>query len=171
MRTTMENIDKVLADPNDLEARGNLMWTATCAINGWAWPGDGWTPMHQVGHVLTSLHGLDHGNSLSVLMPHWMRHNSSRRPHTYKMFAMRVMNVDPVGKSDEQIIDEGIDRFTAFLDRIGVPTRLGQVGIGESDLQDVLDGAVKVSFGPDGNLNCNPVMTPDDVMSVLTAAL
>ena len=171
MRTTMENIDKVLADPNDLEARGNLMWTATCAINGWAWPGDGWTPMHQVGHVLTSLHGLNHGNSLSVLMPHWMRYNSARRPHTYKMFAMRVMDVDPAGKSDEQIIAEGLDRFTAFLDRIGVPTRLGQVGIGEDDLQGVLDGAMKVSFGADGNLNCNPIMTPDDVMSVLTAAL
>ncbi len=171
MRTTMENIHKVLADPNDLEARGNLMWTATCAINGWAWPGDGWTPMHQVGHVLTSLHGLNHGQSLSVLMPHWMRHNSSRRPRTYKTFAIRVMDVDPAGKSDEDIISEGIDRFTAFLDRIGVPTTLGQMGIGESDLQGILDGAVKVSFGADGNLNCNPVMTRDDVMNVLTASL
>jgi len=82
-----------------------------------------------------------------------------------------VMDVDSAGKTDEDVIAEGIDRFVAFLDRIGVPTRLGQVGIAESDLQGVLDGAVKVSFGADGNLNCNPIMTRDDVMGVLTAAL
>ena len=171
MRTTIENIAKVLDDPNDIEARGNLMWTATCAINGWAWPGDGWTPMHQIGHVLTSRHGINHGSSLTVLMPHWMRYNKSRRPHTYKSFAAAVMGVDPAGKSDEQIIDEGIDRFHAFLDTIGVPTSLGQVGITEQDLQPILDGAVKVSFGADGNLKCNPIMTKDDVMNVLKAAL
>jgi len=171
MRTTMENIPKVLKDPKDTEARGNLMWTATCAINGWAWPGDGWTPMHQVGHVLTSRHGVNHGSSLSVLMPHWMRYNKLRRRHTYKMFALRVMDVAPAGKSDEQIIDEGIDRFEAFLAGIGVPTRLSQVGIGAEDLQPILDGAVKVSFGADGNLKCTPVMTKDDVMNVLKMAL
>ena len=167
----MENIRKVLADPDDLEARGNLMWTATCAMNGWAWPGDGWTPMHQIGHVLTSRHGVNHGASLTVLMPHWMRYNSSRRPQTYKTFALRVMDVDPTDKSDEQIIAEGIDRFQAFLEKIGVPTSLSQVGIGADDLQPILDGAVKVSFGADGNLKCNPTMTKDDVMNVLKAAL
>jgi len=171
MRTTIENIRKALADPADLEARGNLMWTATCAINGWAWPGDGWTPMHQVGHVLTSRHGVKHGPSLTVIMPHWMRYNSSRRQHTFKTFALRVMDVEPAGKSDEQIIAEGIDRFEAFLVEIGVPTRLSQVGIGADDLQGILDGAVKVSFGADGNLKCNPVMTKDDVMNVLKMAL
>ncbi len=171
MRTTMENIHKALADPGDLEARGNLMWASTCAINGWSWPGDGWTPMHQIGHVLTSRHGVNHGSSLTVLMPHWMRYNSARRAHTYKMFALRVMDVDPAGKGDEQIIAEGIDSFQAFLEKIGVPTSLGQVGIGEGDLQAILEGAVKVSFGADGDLNCNPIMTKDDVINVLKAAL
>jgi alcohol dehydrogenase len=171
MRTTIENIAAALETPDDLEARGNLMWASTCAINGWSWPGAGWTPMHQVGHVLTSRHGVNHGSSLSVIMPHWMRYNKSRRLGTYKTFAVRVMDVDPAGKTDEQIADEGIDRFEAFLAKIGVPTKLSDVGITEANLQPILDGAVKVSFGADGNLNCNPVMTQDDVMNVLKAAL
>lgn len=171
MRTTMENVVKVLEDPNDLEARGNLMWAATCSINGWSWPGDGWTPMHQVGHVLTTRHGINHGSSLTVIMPHWMRYNSKRRPAPYKRFAIRVMDVDPAGKSDNEIIVEGIDRFEAFLRKIDVPTSLGQVGVGADELQPILDNAIKVSFGADGNLACNPIMSPQDVLNVLKAAI
>ena len=171
MVTTIDNIAAALEDPADLEARGNLMWASTCAINGWSWPGDGWTPMHQVGHVLTSRHGANHASSLTVIMPHWMRYNAPRRPHTFKTFATNVMAVDPAGKTDEQVIAEGIDAFEAFLQTIGVPTRLSDIGVSADDLPAVLEGAVKVSFGPDGNLNCNPIMSKEDVMNVLTAAL
>ena len=171
MRVTMENIPRALAKPDDLEARGNLMWAATCAINGWAYPGDGWTPMHQVGHVLTSRHGVNHGISLAVIMPHWMRYNAPRRPEVYRRFAVRVMDVDPRGKTDDAIAREGIDRFEAFIKQVGVPTRLGEVGIRAPDLAGILEGVVKVSFGADGNLGCQPVMTQADVMKVLQAAL
>ena len=68
MRATIEHARIALKDPDDIEARGNLMWAATCSINGWAYPGDGWTPIHQVGHVLTSIHGVSHGVSLCMLM-------------------------------------------------------------------------------------------------------
>lgn len=171
MRTTMENITKVLETPDDLEARGNLMWTATCAINGWAYPGDGWTPMHQVGHVLTSRHRVNHGSSLCVLMPHWMRYNSTRRPDAYTRFAVRVMDVDPRGKSAADITREGIERFHAFLEKIGVPTHLGEVGIKKEDLGSILKDVVRVSFGANGNLACNPAMSQNDVMNVLEMAL
>ena len=171
MRVTLENIVKVLDKPDDLEVRGNLMWAATCAINGFSYPGDGWTPMHQVGHVLTTLHGVSHGVSLSVIMPHWMRYNKNRRAEPYKRFALRVMDIEPNNKSDDQIIEEGIDKFHAFLKRIGLPTTLGEVGIKTENLQAILEGAAKVSFGDDGNLNCDPIMSREDVMNVLTLAL
>lgn len=171
MRVVIENAMKALDCPTDLEARGNLMWAATCAINGWSWPGDGWTPMHQIGHVLTTRHRVSHGNSLSMLMPHWMRYNASRKPNAYTRFAVRVMNVDPNGKTGAAVIKEGIDRFHAFLKKIGVPTRLSDAGIKEKDLSLILQDAVKISFGADGNLNCNPVMTQADVMNVLKMAM
>jgi alcohol dehydrogenase YqhD (iron-dependent ADH family) len=171
MVTTIDNITAVLDDPSDLEARGNLMWASTCAINGWSWPGDGWTPMHQVGHVITTRHGVNHGTSLSVIMPHWMRYNAPRRPNTYKMFATNVMGIDAADKSDEQVIGEGIDAFEAFLQRIGVATKLSDIDVSADDLPAILDVTVKVSFGDDGNLNCNPIMSKEDVLNVLTAAL
>ena len=50
MRTVMDNVEKVLEDPKDISARSHLQWAATCAINGFASPGDAWTPIHQVAH-------------------------------------------------------------------------------------------------------------------------
>jgi len=171
MRTVIENVPRVLEDGGDVEARANLQWAATCAINGWAYPGDGWTPMHQVAHQLTARHGVSHGASLSVVMPAWMESFKGRRGDQYLRFAKRVMDVEPAGKSDQQIIDEGVAAFRDFLKTIGVPTTLGEVGITEDDLEQIADGVVRVSFGPDGNLACNPPVSRDDLIGVLKKAL
>jgi len=171
MRTVMANAPKVLADPGDLAARANLQWAATCAINGWAYPGDGWTPMHQVGHQLTARHGVDHGSSLSVLMPAWMESFKGRRPAQYARFATRVMDVDPAGKTDAEVIDEGVAKFREFLVGLGVPVSLSAVNVTKDDLAEIVAGVVRVSFGADGELKCNPPVSREDLLGVLTQAL
>ncbi|UDQ98088.1 iron-containing alcohol dehydrogenase [Lentisphaerota bacterium WC36G] len=171
MRTIIENIPAAIANPTDPEARGNLTWAAACAINGWANPGDGWTPMHQVGHVLSSRFGVNHGTSLTVIMPHWMRYNSERRPSVYERFALRVMNVEEGNKTSKEIINEGIDKFEAFLKNIGVATILSEINITENDLDNIVNDVEKVSFNADGVLGCNPVMTKADILNVLKMAL
>jgi len=171
MRTVIENVPRVLAEPGDVEARANLQWAATCAINGWSYPGDGWTPMHQVGHQLTARHGVSHGASLSVVMPAWMESFKDRRPDQYLRFAKRVMDVETADKTDQEIIDEGVAKFRDFLKTIGVPTTLGEVGVTEDDLEEIVNGVVRVSFGPDGNLSCNPPVSRDDLLGVLKRAL
>jgi len=171
MRTVIENVPRALENGGDVKARANLQWAATCAINGWSYPGDGWTPMHQVGHQLTARHGVSHGESLSVVMPAWMESFKDRRADQYLRFAKRVMDVETADKTDLQIIDEGVAAFRDFLETIGVPTTLGQVGITEDDLDQIADGVVRVSFGPDGNLACNPPVSRDDLLDVLKQAL
>ncbi|MDP6634398.1 MAG: iron-containing alcohol dehydrogenase [Phycisphaerae bacterium] len=171
MRTVMENVTKALGDPADLEARANLQWASTCAINGWSYPGDGWTPMHQVGHQLTARHGVNHGASLSIIMPAWMETFKDRRPEQYLRFATRVMDVDSEGKSRQEIIDEGVSMFRGFLESIGAPTRLGAVDVTENDLDEIINGVERVSFGADGQLACNPPVTREDLLNVLRKAL
>ena len=171
MRTVMENVPKALENPADLEARANLQWASTCAINGWSYPGDGWTPMHQVGHQLTARHGVNHGASLSIIMPAWMETFKDRRPEQYLRFAKRVMNVHPPGKLKREIIDEGLGRFRAFLNGIGAPTSLDAVNITEDDLPEIINGVARVSFGADGQLACNPPVSRDDLLAVLRKAL
>ncbi len=171
MRTVIDNIGKVLQDPNNISARSHLQWAATCAINGFSSPGDAWTPIHQVAHNLTSLHKVPHGASLSILMPSWMEAFSSRKPEQYFRFAKNVMQVNTEGKSKDIVISEGIQAFKDFLKEIAVPVSLKEAKIEQADLKEILDGVVKVSFGNNGVLACNPTVSKEDVMQVLTLAL
>lgn len=171
MRTVVNTLPLTLAKLRDPDARAELMWCATCALNGWASPGDAWTPMHQVGHVLTSRHKVNHGTSLAVIMPAWMEHFKSRKPERYFGFARNVMQVEPHGKTREQIIDAGIAAFRAFIERSGVPTRLSQVGVTEAHLPAILAGVKKVSFNADGVLACNPPVNEAELMAILKRAL
>lgn len=171
MRTVIDNIGKVLKDPSDISARSHLQWAATCAINGWASPGDAWTPIHQVGHVLTSRHKVQHGASLAILMPAWMNYMYARRPERYFCFAKNVMQVEIKNKTQEEVIREGIERFRNFLGAIGVPQSLHEANITREDLPFIVEGVVKVSFGQDGMLKCIPPVSREDVLEVLKLAL
>ncbi len=171
MRTVIDNAPKVMADLSNLQARAHLQWAATCAINGWASPGDAWTPIHQVGHVLTSRHKVPHGASLAILMPHWMTLFWSRKPEQFARFATNVMMVDPAGKSTECVIKEGVKRFKAFLDSIGVGLTMSDFNITKKDVDPIVEGVVKVSFGSDGYLACNPPVSREDIKQLLEMAL
>jgi alcohol dehydrogenase YqhD (iron-dependent ADH family) len=171
MRTVVEHLPVALADPRHRRAREELMWCATCAINGWASPGDPWTPMHQIGHVLTARHQVNHGTSLALVMPAWMEHFKTVKPERYHRFARNVMKTDPHGKTHQQIIDDGIAAFRDFIDRAGLPTRLSQVGITESDLVLVFDDVRRISFNAHGLLSCNPPVTETQLREILKRAL
>lgn len=168
MRTVIDNVGKVLTNPNDISARSHLQWAATCAINGWASPGDAWTPIHQVGHVLTSLYKIPHGASLSILMPAWMEYMYERRKKQYFRFAKNVMQIETAGKSEDEVILLGIQHFKEFLAGIGAPVSLKDVGVENTDVDAIVKGVVKVSFNKDGYLTCQPQpVSADDIKNVL----
>lgn len=171
MRTVIDNIDKVLTDPGNISARSHLQWAATCAINGWASPGDAWTPIHQIGHVLTALYKVPHGASLAILMPAWMEIMYPRRIKQYVRFARNVMLIPGEGKLEEEIILEGIAAFKTFLKRIGTFLSLRKMNIPESGIPQIVDNVVKVSFGNDGFLACNPPVSKEDIRQILYKAL
>lgn len=170
MRTVIDNIEKVLKDPTDISARSHLQWAATCAINGWASPGDAWTPIHQIGHVLTSRHKVSHGDSLAILMPAWMKHRWRTRPDQYFRFAKNVMQIDITRKTKEVVILEGIAAFKEFLLRIGTPTSLQDMNITSEDFSPIITDVVKVSFNAQGVLFANPPATKEDIKQVLELA-
>ncbi len=171
MRNVVKNLPKVLADESNIEARTELQWTATCALNGWASPGDAWTPMHQVGHVLTSRHGINHGSTLSIIMPAWMEYYKTTKPKRCFTFATNVMGIDPEGKSQSEVVDEGLTAFRTFLKDAGVPITMSEKGVTESDIPAIVEGVKTVSFGSDGMLSCNPPVSADDITNILLKAL
>jgi len=156
IRTIVKNLPVVLANPTDAEARTELMWAATCGINGWASPGDAWTPMHQVGHVLTSRHGINHGTSLAIMMPAWMDYFKRLKPAPYERFEREVMT---------------IAEFRKFISACGVPVTLGEKGVTGADIPGIIEGVKTVSFNADGVLASNPPVTEAMLAEILKGAL
>lgn len=169
--TVMENIHKVLENPNDIAARAHLQWAAIVALNGWSQPGDAWTPMHQLGHVLSARHNVTHGATLSIIMPAWMKHLHRRRQDIYIQFAERIFGIDTKDRDPESVAIDAITRFEAFLKDIGVPTRLSDVNISADEIDAITDDVVKISFGEDGKLNSRPPVDREDVKKVYELAL
>jgi len=168
--TVMENAPKVLTDPNDLPARGELQWASIVALNGWSQPGDAWTPMHQIGHVLSARHGVTHGESLAIVMPAWMRHMNARSPDRYVQFAGRIFGIDADDKDPQAVAAEAIDKFEAFLNEIGVQTKLSGVGITPDNVEGIEADVVRISFGAGGKLAGRPPIDRDDLRKILELA-
>ena len=167
MRTIIENVHIALAEPSNIEARTNLQWASTCAINGWASPSDAWTPIHQVAHNLTSLHGVAHGSSLTALMPAWMESFWERRERRYYDFATRVMDIPEDLNNKKAVILKGISKFRDFLAEIGTPVTLAELNIRTSDIPHIVSGVEKVSFNSEGVLSCIPDLTKADIEMML----
>lgn len=79
IKAIYENLPRVLKDPSDMQLRGLMQFAATVGLNGWLICGvQGWTPMHQMGHVLSSHFGATHGATLACMMLSWMRYFPER---------------------------------------------------------------------------------------------
>jgi NADP-dependent alcohol dehydrogenase len=128
LQTLIEEAPKVQANPRDYNARANIMWCATNGLNGWIALGvaQDWAS-HMIGHELTALHGVDHGQSLAIVMPGVMQHQRSRKRTKILQYGRRVWGLtdgDP-----ERLIDRAIARTDEFFRSLGVGTRLSDYRI------------------------------------------
>lgn len=125
----MEAGDLALAEPTNYQARANLMWCATMALNGWTAAGLGKTafPMHMIEHAMSALYDVPHGAGLSVVIPAWMSWSAARRPQKFAQLAERVFMIQP--GSVEEKAAAGIAHLRAWFERIHSPTTLGAIGI------------------------------------------
>ena len=147
--TALEFGPRAVKDGLDLEARGQVQWASTVALNGWVQCGtQSPFPVHPIEHVLSAHHDLAHGAGLAILSPAWMRWAAARRPAKFVQFAQRVFGLPATGPDDRAAALAGIDRLEAFFRSIGCPTRLSEAGIGTGDLDRFAADAVRT--GGDG---------------------
>lgn len=137
LRTLIEIGPKVVKEAADYETRANLMWTATLALNGMLGAGvpQDWAT-HLVGHELTAQFGMDHAQTLAVLLPSTLEVRRSGKRAKLLQYAERVWGISR-GREDERI-DEAIARTRAFFESLGVKTRLSDYGVAA----DAIDGLV-----------------------------
>lgn len=135
--TLIEQGPRVLSEPDNYDVRANLMWAATMALNGLIAVGvpQDWST-HLIGHELTTLYGLDHAQSLAVILPAMLQAMRAGKREKLLQFAARVWGLD---NADEEVrISTAITRTRDFFEQMGVRTRLGDYGVGAEQLPQIL---------------------------------
>ena len=137
LRTLIEVGPVTLAEPEQYEARAALVWSATLALNGLIGAGvpQDWAT-HMIGHELTARFGLDHAQSLAVVLPALLTERLDGKRAKLLQFAERVWDLREGGDTSRAI--QAIERTRAFFESLGVKTRLKDYGIGESDLAGIV---------------------------------
>lgn len=171
--TAMEYGPKAIANGNDLNARAQLQWAATVALNGWVQSGSGSVgyPVHMIEHTLSAHHDIAHGAGLAIVNPSWMRFAAKTNTPKFVQFATRIFGLTAKGSDDLECALAGIDRFEAFLKSIGCPTHLSEIGIDGQLIETYAKETLRITHDKDGNLSARPPMTEADIVAVLRAAL
>ncbi len=135
--TLIEEGPKALSNPDDVDVRANIMWSATLALNGLIGAGvpQDWAT-HMIGHELTALYSLDHAQTLAVVMPSMLRVRKEGKRAKLLQFAERVWNLK--GGDEDTRIEAAITRMEEFFEQMGVKTRLGDYGLKAGDIDAVL---------------------------------
>lgn len=138
LSTLIEEGPKALAEPENYDVRANLMWTATLALNGLIGAGvpQDWAT-HMLGHELTALHGLDHAQTLAVVLPAMLQVRREQKRAKLIQYAERVWDIRE--GDDDSRIDAAIQRTRDFFESLQVPTRLSGYGIGSDAIPPLLD--------------------------------
>ena len=129
---------KTFNHPNDYNARANFMWAATNALNGLIACGAiGDWATHMIGHELTALHGLDHGQTLAIVLPSVMLRMRENKKQKLLLYAKRVWNLK--NGSEEERIDTAIENTRGFFESVGVKTRLSDYNLTADIIAPIVD--------------------------------
>jgi NADP-dependent alcohol dehydrogenase len=128
LRVLIDVAPKTLAQPTDYAARANLVWAATCALNGILAPGvpQDWSS-HTIGHELTALYGIDHARTLAVVLPAVMDVQRETKRAKLLQYAERVWDLR--SGTDDARIDAAIAKTRAFYESLGIKTRLSDYDV------------------------------------------
>lgn len=158
-----------IAEPDNYEARAQLMWASTLAHNdscGLGREGD-WAS-HQIEHELSARYDVAHGAGLAVVFPAWMRYQLDHDPMRFAQLAVRVWGCDMDFELPEKTGLEGIERYEQFLKSIGMPTRLGELHVDPADIPAM---AGKCKRNNAGKLGFFRPLDTEDIAKILYSAM
>ena len=134
MKTVVEEGARVMADPNDYQARANIMWAGTLAHNDICGAGrvQDWAS-HGIEHELSALYDCAHGAGLAVVMPAWMTYVHATDDARFARFARNVFGVG-IAESDADAALAGIAAFRSWLKSLGLPLTFAELGARAEDI-------------------------------------
>lgn len=149
LKTLIDVGPATYANPTDYQARASMMWCTSMALNGLIGAGvpQDWAT-HMIGHELTALHGMDHGQTLAVVLPSMMAFKKESKREKLLQYADRIWGL--TDGSEEGRIEAAIAKTRDFFESVGVATRLSAYGVGAGDISKLtahLGARGSVAFG------------------------
>lgn len=171
LRTVMMNAEILAKDPQNYDARAEVMWAGSLSHNGLTGCGsDGGDWMvHKLEHELSGLYDVAHGAGLAAIWGSWARYVYKDCLPRFRRFAVNVMGVNPVG-TDEEIALKGIEATEAFFRRIHMPTNLRELGVSATE-EDLIAMAHKCAVGVNGAKGSAKLLREPDMLAIFKASL
>ncbi len=145
VRTVMDNIPKVMANPEDIDARSQLSWCSALALSGVINSGRGGPfPLHAMEHALSGYYDISHGRGLALLLPRLMTYTVAARPQKFALMAEELYHVNRSMPVMEKAA-AGIDRTIEYLKKIERYITLPDVGIkDDSKFEQMADDTLRI---------------------------
>ncbi len=151
--------------PKNYEARSNIMWTATWALNTLVAKGKttDWE-VHMLGQAVGALTDATHGMTLAAVSMPYYRHILPYGLPKFKRYAVNVWGVDPAGKTDEQVAQEGLAAMESWMRGLGLVMNITDLGANEGMLDDLVKSTLIMQGG-------YKVLTPEEVRAIFKESL
>ena len=165
LRSLIHSSRIAVKNPTDYEARSNIMWTATWALNTLVAKGKttDWM-VHMIGQSIGAFTDATHGMTLSAVSIPYYRYILPYGLAKFKRYAVNVWDVTPEGKSDEEIAEEGLDRMEAYMKEIGLVMNIRELGV----TNEMLDGIAEGSFIMDGGYK---TLSHEEIVAILKESM
>jgi len=142
LQTLIEIGKQTIDNPTDYDARANLSWCSTMALNGLIGSGvpTDWTT-HMIGHELTAMFGIDHAQTLAIVLPSLMEIRKDKKREKLLQYAVRVWNINE--GDDDAKIDMAIMNTRNFFESLGIKTHMSDYDIPSSKIDDIIEALEK----------------------------
>ena len=165
MRSVIASSRVAVKNPEDYEARSNLMWSATWALNTLIGEGKSQDWMvHMIGQAIGAYTDATHGMTLSGVSEAYYRHIMKYALKRFARFAHVVWEIPTEGKSDEQLASEGIDALAAWIKEIGAASEITSLGVTEDMLDGIADATIILTGGYE-------TLNHDEIVEILRKSL
>jgi len=168
MRHVIQNAPFAISSPTEYKWRAELMWAGTLAHNALfdrGRNGGDWAS-HMIEHGLSARYDIAHGAGLSLIFPAWMKYVFPSHRDRFIQYAIRVWHIELPLDDPDLVIMSAIDQYERFLGSLGLPIRLSEAGIPETDFTDIANSVANEGFKIGG---MEP-LGPEDVIQILKLA-
>ena len=165
LKSLIHSSEVAVNNPTDYEARSNIMWIATWALNTFVAKGKttDWEG-HMIGQAIGAHTDATHGMTLSAVSIPYYRHIMPYGLEKFKRYAINVWNVSPDGKSDEEIASEGLTKMEEYMRRLGLVMNASELGVTPDMLEGIADSTLIMTGG-------YKILNREDVIAIVKESM